>query len=28
MSNSSEFTSLKKYTVGDTITYVYKKLRP
>ena len=28
MSDSSEFTSLKKYNVGDTITYVYKKLRP
>ena len=28
MSDSSEFTYLKKYNVGDTITYVYKKLRP
>ena len=25
MSDSSEFTSLKKYNIGDTITYVYKK---
>ena len=28
MSDSSEFTSLRKYNVGDTITYVYKKLKP
>ena len=27
MSDSSEFTSLKKYNIGDTITYVYKKQR-
>jgi hypothetical protein len=25
MSDSSEFTSLKKYNIGDTITYIYKK---
>ncbi len=25
MSDSSEFTSLRKYNIGDTITYVYKK---
>ena len=28
MSDSSEFTSMRKYNVGDTITYVYKKLKP
>jgi hypothetical protein len=27
MSDSSEFTSLNKYHIGDTITYVYKKQR-
>lgn len=27
MSDSSEFTSLKKYNIGDTITYIYKKQR-
>ncbi len=25
VSDSSEFTSLRKYNIGDTITYVYKK---
>ena len=25
MSDSSEFTSLKKFNIGDTITYIYKK---